>query len=254
MKYKTPEIGYTSHPINKSLCKAFRDGCGGNMVKADDTGDYVATYGILRGAAEAMQRAKEFWYMDHGYFHGPTNNYWRIIRNNTSHSGEGEHNWDRFNNFNLKLNDWKTNGSNIVISPPSKAVAKFAGKENWLDAVLSELNKITDRKVVISRKTIVYGVNPHLFSDHEEKLEKLPLEEALKDAWVLITENSNAMLEAAMQGVPIISTDKNRKIGSIYLVEEPPKDRSFLKNLAYNQWTLDEIKSGKAWEELNEWG
>ena len=31
-------------------------------------------------------------------------------------------------------------------------------------------------------------------------------------------------------------------------------DREWLKNLAYNQWSLKEIEKGKAWEELNIWG
>ena len=53
------------------------------------------------------------------------------------------------------------------------------------------------------------------------------------------------------QGVPAIFTNPARKLGSIEDVENPPMDREFFKNLAHNQWTLEEIKSGRAWENLN---
>ena len=62
------------------------------------------------------------------------------------------------------------------------------------------------------------------------------------------------MVDAAINGIPIICTNNNRRIGSIEEIESPIKDRNFLKNLAYNQWTFEEMRSKKAWQELNEWG
>ena len=43
-----------------------------------------------------------------------------------------------------------------------------------------------------------------------------------------------------------------RAIGSLEQIEDPPMDRSFLKNLAYKQWSREEIESGKAWSDLND--
>ena len=55
-----------------------------------------------------------------------------------------------------------------------------------------------------------------------------------------------------MNGIPVISTSPMRKIGSLADVENPVMNRSFLKNLAYRQWTINEINSGQAWRELND--
>ena len=76
----------------------------------------------------------------------------------------------------------------------------------------------------------------------------------MKNAWLLISDHSNTMIEALINGIPIICTSKNRKIGSFDKIEEPTYDRDWLRNLAYNQWTLSQMKSGQTWEELNEWG
>ena len=50
----------------------------------------------------------------------------------------------------------------------------------------------------------------------------------------------------------VITTSPMRKIGTLEEVESPPMDRGFLKNLAYRQWTIQEIKIGQAWRELND--
>jgi hypothetical protein len=59
-------------------------------------------------------------------------------------------------------------------------------------------------------------------------------------------------VDALVAGVPVITTSPMRKIGSLAEIESPVMDRSFLKNLAYRQWTIKEIESGQAWRELND--
>ena len=76
----------------------------------------------------------------------------------------------------------------------------------------------------------------------------------LGSAWVVVAFNSGVVVDSLINGIPVIQDYQSRNIGSVQDVENPIMDRSLLKNLAYNQWTLEEMKSGKAWEELNEWG
>ena len=77
-----------------------------------------------------------------------------------------------------------------------------------------------------------------------------PLTLLLNDAWILITHHSNAQVDALIAGVPVITTCIARQIGKLQDIEKPIYDRSWLKNLAYKQWNLQEIEKGQAWNEL----
>ena len=257
MKYKIPYIARTNHSINQRVVKAFAQGCGGemfNIYESDFSPERVATYGVLRGTTEIIKSSKEYWYIDRGYFQ--SREYFRITKNNLIHSGLGEHGWNRFSKFKKRLKPWRLTGKNIVVVPPSKPMATFLESEDWMTDTLKEVMEYTDRDILISRKPgglVEFDYSP-LESSAQIKDTEVPLEEALKDAWVLVTNNSNAMVDAVIDGVPIICNNNNRKINSIKRIESPIRDREFLKNLAYNQWTLEEMRSGKAWAELNEWG
>ena len=268
MKYEIPECPTTNRGYNFRLAVAFAKGCGGEVIQPlRETGfprvnfdagfpfmKRVATYGVLRGTDVAMKASEEFWYIDHGYFDG-RKNYFRVTRDATIHSGEGDHDWDRFNKFNYELKDWKTNGEHIVICPPSCPQTEFLGLHGWLKNVVAQVRANTDRKIVISRKPSKRKGSYEGDDFYEEEgLENLGIHEAMKNAWLLVSDHSNTMTESLMAGVPIISTSSNRKIGSFDQIEAPTYDRDWLRNLAYNQWTIDEIGRGQAWEELNLWG
>ena len=68
----------------------------------------------------------------------------------------------------------------------------------------------------------------------------------------MVTDHSNSQVDALVSGIPVITTSDMRTIGSLEQIEDPPMDRSFLKNLAYKQWSREEIESGKAWSDLND--
>ncbi len=263
----TPKCIRTDHYINKAVVEAFAKGCKGEIINASSVPknshyDYIATYGILRGTSNIIKKSKEYIYIDRGYFDAGTVTdlrQFRVTRNATIHSGEGDHPWDRFEKFNYKLKPWKKNGRNIVLIPPNKPMAKFLKIKDWIDNTLINVLKNTDRDIVISRKAFTFGVNPLLHSEIENKIPQIKstqesFDEAIKNAWVVITDHSSCMNQSLIEGVPIICTNSNRKIGTFEDIESPIYDRQILKNLAYNQWSLKEIESGKAWEELNMWG
>jgi hypothetical protein len=257
-----PSILRTTHFVNRSVISAFAQGCGGEVLDIEEAVQInpsrVATYGILRGTSALIKSAKEFWYIDRGYFgeRNSENAYFRVTKNHFIHKGDGDHDWTRFKKFNKKLKPWQKEGRNILVVPPSKPAAAHLGINNWVDNTLKEIIKNTDRDIVISRKPndVVKGIYSELESHPQVKRAQIPLTEGMKYAWVLVTDHSNAMVEALIEGVPIICTNANRKIGSINNIEHPIHQRDFLKNLAYNQWTLKEMASGKAWKELNREG
>lgn len=78
-----------------------------------------------------------------------------------------------------------------------------------------------------------------------------PLSEVLRDTHILITHNSNAAVEAVLEGVPVCVSP----ISAAYPMSTPLEDierprmpdrTEWLHSLAYGQFTLDEMRSGKA--------
>ena len=263
MKYEVPETVWDGRKrgINRRLCFAFAEGCGSKIVKCGQSKlNEIATYGIIRGTAEELNTANHYWYMDNAYFgHQHTgrtveNTYYRITRDNTLHSGLGDFDWNRFNSFGFNLKEFRISGDHVVIVPPDKTMANFLGVSDWLDKLILKIKKYTDREIIISRRPKSLGCPDWLMSENEKGLRVLDLKSALKKAWVLVTDHSNAMTHSLIEGVPIICTHPNRLIGSVEDIENPILCRDILKGLAYNQWTVKEIRSGKAWEELNIWG
>ena len=54
-----------------------------------------------------------------------------------------------------------------------------------------------------------------------------------------------------LNGVPAFFTDKTlQSISNISNIENPEIDYAIFNNLAYGQWTLKEIESGEAWENI----
>jgi hypothetical protein len=125
--------------------------------------------------------------------------------------------------------------------------------QEWILETASKLKVLTKRPIVFrphplaplpALKGCEYSVNK-------------PLSEDLKDAHCVVTFNSNSGVEALIQGKPVFAFDEgsmvwglaNRNLGD---VEEPKlSDRKqWAHDLAYTQWTIEEMKAGKAWQHL----
>ena len=250
----------TGDPICDIMCKAFTAGFGGKMVTAKKWQklkklgiklDNIMAYGILRGIGPIMQQVPNYFYIDHGYFNKSKNKkqafsgYYRICHNSMWHDGSGDYPPDRFNNLNINMRKWRKHGNHVIIIPPNKPIARHLENTNWLNDTILKLRKHTDRKLIISRKSNLPSINPPLMSKYEQNIEKMPLNLATKNAWAVVTDHSNAAIESIINGMPAIITNPQRKLGDIKDIEDPPTDRDFLKNLAYQQWTIEEIISGK---------
>ena len=163
-----PVVIYTDHIINRTLCYNFAKGSNSLMCKVSDFRDYnrtIATYGVLRGTLEIINKVKNYYYMDHGYFNqskrsfenNRTNvinldGYFRIVYNSFIHNGMGNYPNDRLKKLNLKIVDQKKSGNYIILSEPSEAMKKLYNVPNWTEDTLKLVRKYTDRKVVVHNK------------------------------------------------------------------------------------------------------
>jgi len=236
MKIETPNVVIPKNPKCRKILTAFAVGCSGKKFKnVQDAGPNLGVYGVKYGQDKCLSHADHFWYIDNGYFGrsnpvGSFNGYYRISHNALFGKKMIDKPWDRFNSHNIKLRPPSPRGKNIVLVPPSKFMAPVLKLHSWTEDVTNKLREYTDRPIMVSTKA-----NPMVW----------------KNIWCVVCCMSNVQTEALIKGFPVITTHFTN-MGSIDQIENPTIHRQILADLAYQQWTLKEIESGKAWRELNQ--
>ena len=248
-----PIVIFTDHIVNKTVCYNFAKGSASLLCHVNNFKDYnktIATYGVLRGTLETLRKTKNYFYMDHGYFNQSkrlfenkrTNiqnldGYFRVVYNNFIHNGVGNYPEDRLKKLNLQILDQKNNGSHIILSEPSEVMKKVYNVPEWTNNTIELVKRYSDRKIIV-----------------HNKFSKEPLKLLLKNAWAFISLQSTAGFTAMLNGTPSYFTDKSlSNIGKIQDIEKPKIDYNIFKNLAYGQWTLKEMESGEAWENITKY-
>jgi len=81
--------------------------------------------------------------------------------------------------------------------------------------------------------------------------------DALHDTHCVVTFNSNSAVEAVIEGVPVIATDRGSMAWAVANhalmdVKAPllPNRQQWLNDIAYAQWNVEELRSGEAWAHI----
>lgn len=241
------KVYVTDHQHSQVVSKAFATGCAGQLVppiKLFD--DDAVCYGILRGCGDVIKQCqwvgRTFFHIDHGYFQrGHYDGYYRVTRNAFQCSGLGNRPSDRLDKLNVDMKPWRKDGDHIVVIPLTGAFGAFLGidPDKWVQAVVSEIARYTDRPVIVKSK------------------DGAPLRDALRNAHCLVTHSSNAAVDALLEGLPVVTLGPSAchpLSTQLPQIEFPVYGdrRQWAQNLAYGQFTLDEMRSGMAWEILHE--
>lgn len=239
----------TDHLHSRTVCEAFEYGTGFPIVPpAPLRSGGVVMYGFLRGLLPTLDNARSegrpWVYVDRGYFRSTygTNydGYFRATRNAFQHDGRGESDSARWDRLVIKMAPWRR-GRHILVCPPGEifttAVGRFTAKL-WLDETLAKLRSATDRPIKVR-----YKPKPQSGT---------PLADDLQDAHALVTYMSNTAVEAVIAGVPVFCTGRCAALtmgqADLAKIETPvyPDRAGWAHALAMNQWTLEEIRKGKA--------
>lgn len=157
---------------------------------------------------------------------------------------------DRIKKLKLDIKPWKTGGDYILLlgQVPNDAALRGLNLAQWTAEVKEKISKITNKEVRFRPHPIVFPNNPKT------------LAEDLDGAAVVITYNSTSGVDAVMHGVPAITLDRASMAWDVSghslddILDPPTPDRSqWLADLAYTQWTLAEISSGKCWKHLSKY-
>lgn len=162
---------------------------------------------------------------------------------------------DRWMKLGVKVKPWRKDGSHILIcgQVPWDASVDHLNFTQWAHETTGRLQRVSPREIVYRPHPLAFTPTPSGCVPSSNK----SLHDDLKDCWAVVTCNSNSAVEAALEGIPVIATD----VGSMaWSIADPlhnieylsmPDRTQWLSNLAYAQWTPDEMKKGEAWTTLS---
>jgi hypothetical protein len=242
----------------------FATGCGRVPVDTENfvyenSKDPIILRGILKKKIihRCWQDNRTFYYMDTGYFGNEKNysnpngwKYWhRIVKNDLQHGEIISRPDDRFKQFNKTFTPWKKDGRKILIAAPDEKPCRFYGitKEDWISQTVETIKQHTDRPIEIRERA----------SKRIDRITNDTLQQALdNDVFALVTFNSVAAVESIFYGIPAftlapanaaspVSLQDLTKIETPYY---PDTDKLYAWgcHLAYGQFHINELKSGRA--------
>lgn len=247
-------VWHTGHQINETLSMALHAGIPQSILKhtewADNyfssTNKHVAVgYGILRGTGDIFHHNQkhniDYYEVDRGYINpNHFDGYYRISKNGlqAKYKADVDYPEDRLSKLKFERAEWFDPKGRIIICPPSEYIEQYLGlAPGWWE---NEIVQSLDGKTFKVRN----------------KSDATPLDNDLQGAKCVITFNSNVAVDAAIKGVPIVtgmysvagrwSQNSMANVMNDTLKVQDPYD--LLKFISYNQFTLEEIKSGMAWQ------
>jgi hypothetical protein len=165
---------------------------------------------------------------------------------------------DRWEAMDIGLQPWSKKGEAVVYATNSQLVHDFWRLTPVEDLAAETVGEIASRA---PGREIVYRPKPQNIEFKPIEGARLSLkperiEDILRGAHCLVTHTSHCSIDALIAGVPVICLGPNpaqQLAGrSLELLTDPPipDDRArhqFFCNLAYCQWSREEIESGEMW-------
>jgi hypothetical protein len=158
---------------------------------------------------------------------------------------------DRLDNFSPMVSNFQR-GSSIVIVPPDRKISHvFNLKTSWIEDLQCEIKNYTDREVRL--RTRPEARRDRLATDTFQNFIQ-------QDTYLVIGYSSNALVEAVICGIPVISLGhsatksySNHDLSNIENIPRIDTDKrlSWLRHLSYRQFTHQELSDGTAWKLLS---
>lgn len=230
---------------SRRVLEAFAAGCGGRMASTRDEElrpAPAAFYGVRTGWArlwhQALDERRDWYYIDNAWFDSDRERCFRVARNCVQQTEFPP----PARPASRKVAPWREDGDHIVVCPQSAEFLRvlFGIHEHWTERTCARLRRFTGRRLVIRRKG-----------------DRRSLQEDLRGAWACVVHTSCAAVEALLAGVPIFAGAQCSALvmasADLAQIESPrmPDGRErLIAQLEAAQWTLDEMRSGQCWADL----
>jgi hypothetical protein len=175
-----------------------------------------------------------------------------------------EHDSTRAQQLGLQLRPWHGSGQSILIAMQNPKSDQWHGQpplDDWLTQTVSQLRTHTDRSIEVrphprfplrSLPTgCVLQTPRHLLNTYDS----YDFEQACDRAWAVINVNSHPGIVSILRGTPAFvhasSWAAPAANTDLSLIENPrrPDRTQWLNDLAWTEWSLDELSSGTALQE-----
>jgi hypothetical protein len=160
---------------------------------------------------------------------------------------------DRWEQLGLEQHSFEQ-GSAIVIVPPDRKVVHALGlgsEDQWINETILKIKNFTDRKIKVRKRP----------EPRADRIVSNTFKDFIKDdTFCVVGYSSNALVEAAMNDIPVISLGHSAtKSLYTYQLEDIEKikpayqsdKQAWLNHLSYCQFTREELLSGYAWETIS---
>ena len=165
---------------------------------------------------------------------------------------------DRWEALGVPLKPWKTDGKYIILCGQKTHDAAIGNivPRVWAQQVIKQIQEITNRPVIFRPHPMDPSQKRQIGVPHDEHHS---LEEALRDAYCVVSYNSNSLVESIVNGVPAFALGPGSMVEGVCnkdlsQIENPQRlDRQqWAYNLSYTQWSIDEMRQGLPWAHLFE--
>lgn len=160
---------------------------------------------------------------------------------------------DRWKTLNVELKPWKSDDGVVLLAGqvPWDASVQHVNYQEWVIATLADIKRH-------SRRQVIFRKHPKCnWAPSDVEVSDLSIEADLERTYAVVTFNSNTCVDATLSGVPAFVRDQGAmtwRLGnfSIYELENPkrPDRQKWANDIAYAQWTRDEMRSGQTWNHL----
>lgn len=233
----------------------------------DELTQSVLIRGISKGKVIqwCVKNKRHFYFVETGYLgnYPSANNrtgrkiYHRIVHNDMQHSKI----WDvpadrlealwRFVPY-LRYRGWRKPGRNILLVLNTEKPFRFYGedRQTWIDTTIDTIKSYTDRPIIVRNK-----------AGRQERTNDTIYDAFDQDIHAVVCYNSIAAVEAVAAGIPAfalaptaaapVASNDLSQIETPYR-PDPEKVMAWLCSIAYGQFSLDEIITGRAWRLVQE--
>lgn len=231
--------------------------------------DVAVFYGLASGLRRIFQdyrTQKKVIFADLGYWGRRKRSRWdgyhKMVLNNrhpTDYFQSRPHSPERFNEFGIDIKPWRDEGRHILVVGMSAKAAGAEGllAESWERETIARLRTLSKRPIVYRPKPNWLGARriPGASFEKEQSLD-----EAFRDCHVVVAHHSNVAVDALMAGVPCICPGGVASRLSSHRLEDvesplmPDGRYQWACDLAWTQFSVEEIESGVAWRALKSEG
>lgn len=249
----------------------------GGLTPGNTDIDVAVTMGISRAAKRYFQdflaAGRHTIFIDKGYtrhadanYGGRLPKYYRMSVDAFQPTGyfmRHDRSPDRWEALGYDMRPWRKPGKDqhVIVAGGSEKYSFWhdhdGGATGWAWRVIDEVRRYTKRPICYRPKPSWADAVP--IKDTRFSRPPTTIQEELRNCWALVTFGSNAAVDAVCAGVPVFVLGDgialSMGLDDLSKIEEPyyPSDKERFRwayNLAYCQFSLEEMASGLAWQIL----